>query len=142
MFLFIKRLFDVLVHTIGITTTVLPTAADGAAALAVQLTSAAVAWTFGAWTQIALGAVVTANTQIIGVSLENFVGALGEGEVQIGTGTAPAGTAIITVPITANYFPLPGGPLVVPGTGIVARYRTSTGAADNVSVKLVTKLGN
>lgn len=139
MLLFVKRLINAIVLTTGITKTVLPTAADGAAASAVQLTSAAVAWTFGAWTQIVAAA--AAEQQLSGISLENFVGALAEGEVQIGVGAALAESAIVTVPITAPYIPLADGPLILLGQRVSARYRTSTGAADNVSVKLVTTQG-
>lgn len=141
MFQLVSRIFNAVVRTVGVTIGVLPTSADAVAAAAVQLTAAGVAWTWGAWAQVALAAAVTANTQIIGVSLENFVGAASQGEVQIGTGTAPAGAAIITIPITSAFTPLPGGPMVLAGVGVVARYRTATGVADNVSVKLVTKLG-
>ncbi len=136
----VRRIFSALVNTIRITIGVLPTSADTVAAAAVQLTAAAGVWTWGAWAQIVAAAAV--DQQVTGVSLENFVGALAQGEVQIGTGAGGFEAAIITVPITAPYFSLGNsGPFVTAGVRVAARYRTSTGAADNVSVKLVTRLG-
>jgi hypothetical protein len=135
----IRRIFNAIVGIVGITVGTLPTSADTVAAAAVQLTAAAGVWTWGAWAQVALAAVVTTDVQLIGITLENFVGAASQGEVEIGTGTAPAGAAIARVQVTSAYVDLTNGPRILGGNGVVARYRTSTGVADNVSVKLITK---
>ena len=140
MYSFIKRLFQYLVLPRAVRQGTLPTSADGAAALAITLTAAA-AWTFGAWTQIALAAVLTTETQIVGFTLENFVMAAGaQGEVEIGTGVAPAGALLGRYPIVGADGVI--GPISVPAaTGVVARLRTSTGVADTVDIKLKTKTG-
>jgi len=135
----VKRLYNNLVGTENLRYGTLPTSADTVAANAVTLTSAAGAWTWGAWTQIALAAVVLVETQIVAVSLENFVGAIAQGEVEIGIGVAPVGAALGRFQIAL----INGNQLVKPiripaATAVVARYRTSTGAADTVDAKLHT----
>lgn len=137
----IKRLFRQLNVSDNIRYGTLPTSADGAAALAITLPAAAVAWTFGAWTQIALAAVVLVDTQIEEATMENFVGAAGQGEIEIGTGVAPAGALLARAQISGPTIRF-SNPIRIPAaTGVVARYRTSTGVADTVDVKLRTKTG-
>jgi len=134
----VRRIFNALLGSVGITVGTLPTSADGAAAVAITLTAAA-AWTFGAWTQIVLAAGVAGDLQLIGLTFENFVGAVAQGEVEIGMGTAPLGAAVARVQITSAYIDLTNGPRLLAGNGVVARYRTSTGVADTVDVKLIVK---
>ena len=141
MMVMIRRIFQVLVRSDAIRYGTFPTSADGAAALAITIAAAAVAWTFGAWTQIVVLAGVTVETRIVGFTLENFVGALAQGEVEIGTGTAPAGTLLGKFTIVGADVTLPNPIRVPAGVGLVARYRTSTGAADTVDIKLKTQTG-
>jgi hypothetical protein len=137
----IRRIFNALVFTANIRHGVFPTAADTFAAVAITLIAAAGVWTKGAWIQIVLAAGVTADTNIWGFTLENFVGAASQGEVEIGIGTAPLGTMLGVYQITAAGY-LFSKPLRVPaGNGIVARYRTSTGVADTVDIKLNVETG-
>ncbi|RJO60335.1 MAG: hypothetical protein C4542_09595 [Dehalococcoidia bacterium] len=140
MMLLLRRVFNLLVRSENIRYGTLPTSADAAAAAAVTLTSAAVAWTWGNWAQIA-ATVGTAEVQITGGSLENFVGAASQAEIEIGIGAGAAEVAIARVQTTNAQFVF-DSPIRVPaGTRVAARYRTSTGAADTVDVKLNTKTG-
>jgi hypothetical protein len=133
----VRRIYNNLIGTENLRYGTLPTSADGAAAAAVTLTAAA-AWTFGAWAQIALAAVVAVETQIVGFTLENFVGAASQGEIEIGIGVAPAGAALGRYQSVYGNFILPKPIRIPAATAVVARYRTSTGAADTVDVKLNT----
>lgn len=141
MFQTIKRIFQALIHTVNIRHGVFPTSADGAAALAITLTHAGVAWTWGAWAQIVAAAGVTVETQIVGFTLENFVGALAQGEVAIGIGAGGAEVEIGRYQITNANFVLPKPLYVQNGVRIAARYRTSTAVADTVDIKLNTVTG-
>jgi len=78
---------------------------------------------------------------VVGFTLENFVGGVTQGEVAIGFGTAPAGTEIGRFPIVGPVYILPRPIRVPAGNGIVARYRTATGVADTVDIKLITLTG-
>jgi hypothetical protein len=140
MYLFIKRIYLLLIGSITLRYGTIPTSADTVAAAAVTATSAAGAWTFGAWAQLA-ATVGTAAVQIVGVSLENFTGATSQGEVEIGSGGAGAEVALIRFNATDGNFRLPNPVIVQAGTRVAARYRTSTGAADTVDVKLVVATG-
>jgi len=140
MLILIRRIYNVLVGSENIRCGTLPTSADTVACAAITLTAAA-AWTWGAWVQVALGAVLTAETQIVGFTLENMVGAPSQGEVQIGYGVAPLGTELGRFQTVYANFVLPKPIRVLAATGIVARYRTSTGAADTVDIKLNTITG-
>lgn len=137
---FIKRIFDLLIDTGSLVYGVLPTSADTVAAAAVQLTAAAAAWTWGVYAQIA-ATVGTADVQIVGVTLESFVGAATQGEVQLASGGAGSEVVFATVPIVGAVYWLPSPVKIPSGTRVAARYRTATGAADNVSVKLLTRSG-
>ena len=141
MFQFIKRIFQLLVESDTLRYGVFPTSADGAAALAITLPKNAAAWTWGVWAQVVLAAGVTAEIQIIAFSLENFVGVPTQGEIQIGTGTAPAGTTLGTFNIANAPFVLPRPIMVGAGNGLVARYRNANGVADTVDIKLNTLTG-
>jgi len=137
----IRRIFQLLVESDLLRQGVYPTSANGVAAAAQLIAAAAAAWTWGAWTQIVLGAGVAAETQILGFSLENYVGAPAQGEVEIGYGVAPNGVLLGTFQ-TAWAGSLLPRPIRIPaGVGIVARYRTATGIADTVDIKLNTLTG-
>ncbi len=136
----IRALFNLLIRSVSLVAGVLPTSADTVAAAAVTVTAAAGAWTWGAWTQIA-ASVGTAPVQITGFTLENPVGAAFQGEIAIGTGTAPAGAERGRWPLVAGHYVLPIPFWVAAGAGVVARLRTSTGAADTIDVKLTTQTG-
>lgn len=135
----IRRIFNAVVGIVGITIGTVPTSADTVAAAAVLITANAAAWTWGAWTQLALAAVFATDQHLVGISLENFVGAATQGEVEIGQGVAPVGVAVARIPITAAYTPFSNGPRLLGGNGVVARYRTATVVADTVDVKVVVK---
>ena len=141
MLLLLRRIFLLLVRPTALRLGVFPTSADGVQANAITLTAGAAVWTAGAWTQIVLAVGVLADTLITGISLENFVGAAAQGEVMIGYGTAPLGTEIARIPMTGAVTMFPRAVWVQAGVGIVARYRTSTGVADTVDVKLLTATG-
>lgn len=137
----IRRLAGLFINSTNVRYGTLPTSADGVAAVAITLPAAAVAWTWGAWTQIVLAAGVTVETQIEEITLENFVGAVSQGEIEIGTGVAPAGAAIARAQVTDAVISF-SNPIRIPAaTGVVARYRTSTGVADTVDAKVRTKTG-
>lgn len=140
MLALIRRIFLLLVRPTLVRYGTLPTSADTVAAAAVQLTSAAGAWTWGAWTQIA-ATVGTSDTQIKGITLENFIGAASEGEVEIGSGLGGFEVALARIQASNGYVTFNPAVLVLGGVRVAARYRTSTGAADNVSVKLMTATG-
>jgi len=137
----IRRIFEYLIQSDTLQQGVFPTSADGVAAAAITLTKNAAAWTWGAWTQIVLAAGVTTETQIVGFSLENFVGAPAQGEVEVGFGTAPAGTAVGRFQTALGNYLLPRPIRVQAGIGLVARYRAATAIADTVDIKLNTLTG-
>jgi hypothetical protein len=132
----IRRLYNNSIGSDNLRYGTLPTSADTVAAAAITTPAAGGVWTWGAWTQIALAAVLTVETQIVGLSLENFVGAASQGEIEIGIGVAPVGAALIRVQATNGQVVLPKAIRVPAATAIGARYRTSTGVADTVDVKL------
>ncbi len=130
----IARIFALLVNSGAITHNVYPRSADGSAAAAVTLTAHATAWTAGSYAQIVASSV--ADAWLEGVTLENFVGAASQGEVEIATGGAGSEVIIATVQATAASYRWDKASFIPAGTRIAARYRTSTGAADTVDVKL------
>lgn len=137
----VRRLFNALVGSEDLRQGVYPTSADGVAAAAVTLTADAVAWTWGAWAQIVAAVGMAAETQIVGFSLENFVGAASQGEVQIGSGAGAAEVALATCQVVGAVYMLPKPIRVPAATRLAARYRTSTAVADTVDIKLVTLTG-
>lgn len=139
MFNLIRRLFALLVLPSLVRYGVYPTSADGVAAAAVTLTAVAVAWTWGNYAQIV--AATTAQCQICGFELQNIVGAVGQGEIQIASGAALTEVPLITVPVNQPDVDLPVPVLVESGVRLSARYRTSTGAADTVDIKLKVRTG-
>jgi len=141
MFQMIARLFTALINSTALRYGTFPTAADGVAAVAITIPAAAVAWTFGAWTQIVAAAGVTVEQQIVGFTLENFVGALSQGEVEIGSGAGGAEAALGRFQSTAGQYLLPSPIRVPAATRLAARYRTATGVADTVDVKLIVLTG-
>lgn len=138
----VRLLHQNVVRSEGLAYGTLPTAADGVAAAAITLTANGVAWTFGAWAEIVSAAGNTANRQIWGITLENFVGAPSQGEVEIGTGAGGAEAAFCRLPAVAGFYPLPKPRRVATGTRIAARYRVSNAAADTVDVKLCSLTGH
>lgn len=141
MITMIRRIFQALISSGSLRQGVFPTSADGVAALAVTLTKNAVAWTWGAWAQLATVVQQPAEVQIVGFTLENFVGAVTQGEVGIGSGVGAAGIELGRFPIVAPAYILPK-PIHVPGgTGLVARYRAATAVADTVDIKLIVVTG-
>jgi len=137
----IRRIFQMLLNSGSLVQGVFPTSADGVAALAITLTKNAAAWTWGVWAQVVLAAGVTVETQVVGFTLENFVGGVTQGEVQIGSGTAPAGTVLGTFQIVSADYTLPRPIRVPAGVGLVARYRNANAVADTVDIKLNTLTG-
>lgn len=138
----IRRLVRLLISSTALVAGVLPTSADTVAATAITLTAAAGAWTWTVlWTQIVTAVGLTADTQITGFTLENFVGGAAQGEVAIAIGALAAEVEIGRWPIVAATYVLPRPIMVHAGTRITARYRTSTGAADTVDIKLTTLTG-
>jgi hypothetical protein len=137
----IRRIFLALIWSGGLRQQVFPWSADGAAANAVTLTKNAAAWTWGAWAQMATIVQQPAEVQIVGFTLENFTGAVAQGEVGIGSGVGAAGIELGRFPVVAASYILPK-PIHVPaGTGLVARYRKDTAVADTVDIKLITLQG-
>ena len=136
----ISAIYRALVNSVGITLGVFPTSADTVAAAAITLTSAAGAWTWGVWVEIVSAAGNPNKNEVYGLTLENFVGLLGQGEVQIGTGAGGAEAAIITVPTVGadQSFPVITVP---PATRIAGRYRDSVAVANTVDVKLKVRAG-
>lgn len=112
---------------------VYPRSVDGVAAVAITLAAAAVAWTFGAYVQIV--AATAANARLTGFTLENFVGAVSQGEIEIATGLLAAEVVIARAQVTNGSIVWPEGRYIPAGTRLSARYRTSTGAADTVDIK-------
>jgi hypothetical protein len=142
MLLLVRALYNLFVKPVAVRLGVFPTSADGVAAAAVTITSFAAAWTVAVlWTQIVAAVGVTVNTQIIGLTLENFVGAPSQGEVMIGTGAVGFEVEVARVPAASGYYSFARPVLVLAGTRIAARYRTSSGAADSVDGKLLTATG-
>jgi hypothetical protein len=139
MITMIRRIFEALLESAGLRQGVYPTSADGVAAAAVTIAAAAAAWTWGAWTQIV--AATGAETQIVGFTLENFVGALAQGEAAIGVGGVGAEVELGRFPIVAAVYMLPKPIKVEAGVRLAARYRTSTVVADTVDIKLITLTG-
>ena len=141
MLLMIRRLFMLLVRPSFTRLGVFPTSADTVAAAAVTLTAAAGIWTWGAWIQIVAAVGVTADTQVTGLTMENFVGAPSQGEVGIAIGAGGAEVELARVPAANGYYTFPAAILVNAATRVSARYRTSTGIADTVDAKLLTAAG-
>ncbi len=139
MITMIRRIFEALLESASLRQGVYPTSADGVAALAVTLTKNAAAWTWGVWAQI-VGA-TAAETQIVGFTLENFVGALTQGEVAIGVGAAPNEVELGRFPIVAAVYTLPKPIKVEAGVRLAARYRNANAVADTVDIKLNTLTG-
>jgi len=131
----IRRIFQLLIQSNLITHGTYPRSASGAAAAAITLTAAAVAWTYGALYTVIVAATV-ADCQLEGVTLENFVGAASQGDVQIATGALGAETVIATVQATAGSYEFRPSTFIPAGTRLTAHYRTSTAVADSVDVKL------
>lgn len=140
MLAMIRRIFLILVDSRALTPGVLPTSADTVAAAALTLTAAA-AWTWGVWVEFIAAAANTVDRQITGLTLENFVGAASQGEVQIGTGAGGAEVVEGTWSVVSHYYTLPNPIRIPPATRIACRYRTSTGVADTVDAKLLTQTG-
>lgn len=130
----IRAIYNALVGSTLVTHNVYPRAADGAAAAAVTLAAAAVAWTWGAYVQIV--AATIGDSQVEGISLENFVGAASQGEIQIAQGGVGAEIAFATIQSTNANKDWAKGTRIPAGTRLAARYRTSTGAADTIDVKV------
>lgn len=142
MIIMIRRIFRALITSDALRYGVYPTSADGVAAAAVTLTKNAAAWTWGVWAQIVLAAGVVAETQIVGFSLENYVGVPAQGEIQIGFGVAPNGVVLGTYQVAQGNIIIPRPIRVPAGTGIVARYRNANAAvADTVDIKVNTVTG-
>jgi hypothetical protein len=140
MITMIRRIFRALLESATLRQGVYPTSADGVAAAAVTLLSAGVAWTWGAWLQIV--AATGAETQVVGFTLENFVGgAPAQGEVAIAVGGAGAEVELGRFPIVAPVYMLPKPIKVEAGVRLSGNYRTSTGIADTVDIKLITLTG-
>jgi hypothetical protein len=137
----IRRIFVLLLASTALVHGVFPTSADTVAAAAITLTKNAAAWTWGAWTQIVAAAGVTAETHIVGFTLENFVGGAAQGEVAIASGGGGAEVEMGRYPIVSATYMLPH-PLYVPAaTRLSARYRNSNAVADTVDIKLLTETG-
>jgi hypothetical protein len=137
MFAFIRAIYNALVNPLTLVNLVLnvyPRSAAGVSAAPVTLTATATAWTYGSWAQIVASSV--SNCTLAGFTLENFVGAQSDGEVQIGTGGAGSEAAVATFDCVAAQRDIRLGPYIAAGTRIAARYRTSTGAADTVQIKI------
>ena len=138
----VRQLYAAFINSRLIRHGVLPASADGVADVAITIAAAAVAWTFGAYTQIVAAAGITQDTRITGFTLENFVGAAAQGEVEIAIGAGGLEVTIGTYPLGLASSVLPK-PLFVPNaTRVSARYRTSTGVADTVDIKLTTETGS
>ena len=135
----IRRIFTLLFAATALRHGVFPTSADGAAAAAVVLAKAAPAWTWGAWVELAAAAAVTAETKIVGFTLENFVGVVAQGEVAIASGAGGAEVELGRYNSAGSPFLLPD-PLYVPNaTRLSARYRNANAVADSVAMKLMTE---
>lgn len=139
MFAFIKRIYLLLIGTAALRYSTLPVSADGVTAAAVTATAAAVAWTWGAWAQIS--AATSADSKLVALTLEDYTGAASQGEVEIGTGAGGSESAIVRIQATAGGMQFTHPVHIASGTRVACRYRTSTGAADTVGVKLNTLTG-
>lgn len=139
MMQFIRALYNAWVNPVLLRAGVFPTAATGAPAAAVTLTAAAAAWTFGVYAQIVAAVGVLTNALLVGFTLENFTGVASQGEVIIAIGPAGFEVEIGRFQVTTEQMVI-SPPLKLPlGTRIAASYRTSTGAADTVDIKLQTR---
>lgn len=132
----VEQLYQNLISSEQLAYGTYPSSADTVSATAIVLTAAGGAWTWGAWAEIVSAAGVTADQQIWGITLEDFSGGASQGEVEIGTGAGGGEVARIRVPSVGAVYTLPKPLRVASGTRIAARYRTSTGVADTVAVKL------
>jgi hypothetical protein len=137
----LRRLYNNFVGSDNIIYDTLPTSADTVQANAVTLTAKAAAWQ---WTIVALVIAATsgaAECQLYGATMENFVGAATQGEVRVLLGAAPPEVEIARWPISAPVVLFPK-PIRIPAASrVVGAYRTATGAADSVDVKLLVLRG-
>jgi len=134
MFAYIRAIYNRLVATIAIVYNVYPRSATTVSAAAVTMTATATAWVYGSYAQIV--AATAASCQFMGFTLENFTGAASQGEVQIATGGAGSEVVFGTWQVTVPEGIILTGLNIPVGTRIAARYRTSTGAADTVDIKV------
>jgi len=135
----VRRIFRTVVMPNTVRLGTRTTSNDGVAAIATTLTSLAVPWRFGGGASVGVG--LLADGLCYGFCLENFVGAASQGEIklQFGPTTGPE----------EHFFPATEGltlfPYPIRQPGVIARlfgyYRTSTGAADKVDIKMLTVSG-
>lgn len=143
LMVYARRLYNNIIGSDNIVYGVLPTSATDVAAAAFLLTAGVVAWR---WNPIlaanSTNLIPAANVpivefQIVGITFENFVaGAGAQGEVMLLVGAAGADVEVARFQVVPASFTLPKPIRVQPTTRIGARFRTSTGVADTVDVKL------
>lgn len=141
MMRYLRALFHLLVWPELVVRGTFPTSATDVAAAAVTLTAGVVVWRWALWSQIVAAVGVTAPTLITGLTLENFTGAASQGEIAIAIGEAGSEVEVARFPAASAYYNVFPGILVNAGTRVSARYRTTTGVADTVAVKLLTATG-
>ena len=124
----VRRLYNALINSGNIRYAVLPV---GAASVAL---TAAGAWAWGVWAQIA-ASVGAAEAWLYQVAMETPSAPAAGYDVDIGFGTAPAGTHLAEVPFFAALVNLPFPVLIAATIGVVGRTRSSTGAA-TIAVKV------
>ena len=137
----IRRIYRLIIDTTLVRYGTLPTSADTVAAAAVTVTSAAAAWTWGLWAEIA-ATVGTADVWLVAVTLENYVGLGDQSEIAIATGLAGAEVEKVRIQTTVGGLDFTTSPCYIPaGTRVSARFRTNGALANTVDVKLVVKSG-
>lgn len=131
-----RRIYNNLVGSGNLVYGVLPTSADGVAAAAVTLTAKAAAWTWGVAVVQIVATVGAAEVQVVGASLENYVGAASQGEVMLLVGPGAAEVEFARFQATNPQVIFPKPIRLVAASRVTGNYRTSTGAADTVDAKL------
>ena len=124
-----ERLYNALIGSDNIAYGVLP---NGAASVTV---TAAAAWVFGAWAEIA-ASVGAVDAWLYYVAMENPSAPAAGYDVGIGRGAGGAEVSIATVSLFNGVMFLPFPARIPATTRVAGRVRSSTGAADTVAVKV------
>ena len=130
----VRRQYNALINSGNVAFGVFP---NGAAAIAL---TAAAAWVFGAWVEI-VATVGGADVWFIGVAVGAFSAPAADYDVGIGTGAGAAEVSFLSLPCWAPVIFIPFPRLIAAATRIAGRVRTSSGAADTMTVKVLVATG-